>query len=183
MAKAKSQGLGVRGYVSCIAGCPFEGDVAVAEVVRVVDALVGIGCQEISLGDTIGVGTPRRIVEVVQACAASAGMENLAIHAHDTMGQALANVLAALELGVRTVDSSVAGLGGCPFAPGAAGNLATEDLVYLLDGLGVDHGVDLDRLVRVGEAVAALLGHPGASRAAEGWRRRRAATSITRDCA
>ena len=147
-AKAKSQGLGVRGYVSCIAGCPFEGQVALAEVVRVTEALLGIGCTEISLGDTIGIGTPRHIADILLACSASAGMENLAIHAHDTMGQALANVLTALELGVRVVDSSVAGLGGCPFAPGAAGNLATEDLVYLLDGLGVRHGVDLDCLIR-----------------------------------
>ena len=115
-----------------------------------------------------------RVAAVVRACAASVGIDRLAIHAHDTMGQALANVLTAMELGVRTVDSSVAGLGGCPFAPGAAGNLATEDLVYLLDGLGVRHGVDFDRLVAVGETVTALLGRDGSSRAAAGHRRRNA---------
>jgi hydroxymethylglutaryl-CoA lyase len=173
-AKAKSQGLIVRGYVSCIAGCPFEGPVPVAQVVRVVEALIGIGCTEISLGDTIGVGTPRQIAEIVAACAASAGIGALAIHAHDTMGQALANVLAAMQLGVATVDSSVAGLGGCPFARGAAGNLATEDLVYMLDGMGVRHGVDLDPLVEAGLAVTRQLGREGASRAARGWRQRRA---------
>jgi hydroxymethylglutaryl-CoA lyase len=172
VAKAKSQGLEVRGYVSCIAGCPYEGEVPLTQVVRVVEELVGIGCTEISLGDTIGTGTPRQIATVVRACAEVAGMENLAIHAHDTMGQALANVLASMELGVRTVDSSVAGLGGCPFAPGAAGNLATEDLVFVLDGMGVRHGVDMDRLVRAGEAVTAWLGHEGASRAARGWKKR-----------
>ncbi|HEX2529391.1 MAG TPA: hydroxymethylglutaryl-CoA lyase [Geminicoccus sp.] len=172
VAKAKSQGLAARGYVSCIAGCPYEGEVPLEQVVKVTEALIGIGCTEISLGDTTGTGTPRQIAGIVQACAASAGLENLAIHAHDTMGQALANVLAALELGVRTVDSSVAGLGGCPFAPGAAGNLATEDLVFMLDGMGIRHGVDLDRLVLAGETVTALLGHQGASRAAQGWRKR-----------
>ena len=172
-AKAKGAGLSLRGYLSCVAGCPFEGEVPVARVVEVAEALAGMGCQEISLGDTIGIGTPARIVAVVRACAAAVGIDRLAIHAHDTMGQALANVLTALELGVRTVDSSVAGLGGCPFAPGAAGNLATEDLVYLLDGLGVRHGVDFDRLAAVGETVTALLGRAGSSRAAAGHRRRK----------
>ncbi|WP_223861672.1 hydroxymethylglutaryl-CoA lyase [Geminicoccus harenae] len=173
-AKAKGAGLGLRGYLSCVAGCPFEGEVPVARVVEIAEALAGMGCGEISLGDTIGIGTPARIAEVVRACAASVGIDRLAIHAHDTMGQALANVLIALELGVRTVDSSVAGLGGCPFAPGAAGNLATEDLVYLLEGLGVRHGVEFDRLVAVGETVTALLGREGSSRAAAGHRRRNA---------
>jgi hydroxymethylglutaryl-CoA lyase len=172
-AKAKTAGIALRGYVSCVAGCPFEGEVPIGAVVRMVEATAAIGCTEISLGDTIGVGTPRRIAEVVRACAEVVGLPGLAIHAHDTFGQALANVLTALELGVRTVDASVAGLGGCPFAPGAAGNLATEDLVYMLDGMGVRHGVDLDRLIRAGETVTGLLGHPGHSRAATGLRRRK----------
>lgn len=170
--QAGAAGLLLRGYVSCVAGCPFEGEVALGQVVRVALALARLGCAEISLGDTIGVGTPGQIAAVVRACAGEVGIGRLAIHAHDTMGQALANVLAALELGVPTVDSSVAGLGGCPFAPGAAGNLATEDLVYMLEGMGVRHGVDLDRLVRAGEAVTRLLGHAGHSRAALGLRGR-----------
>ncbi|WP_240476764.1 hydroxymethylglutaryl-CoA lyase [Geminicoccus roseus] len=172
---ATAAGLGLRGYVSCVAGCPFEGEVALEAVVRVTRALVESGCAEVSLGDTIGAGTPRRIAQVVGACAEAVGIGRLAIHAHDTMGQALANVLTALEMGVATVDASVAGLGGCPFAPGAAGNLATEDLVYMLDGMGVRHGVDLDRLIRAGEGALAGLGHAGHSRAATGRRRARPA--------
>lgn len=174
-AKARTAGIALRGYVSCVAGCPFEGNVPVQAVVRVAEAMVSMGCTEVSLGDTIGMGTPRRIAEVVRACAEVVGLPGLAIHAHDTFGQALANVLTALELGVRTVDASVAGLGGCPFAPGAAGNLATEDLVYMLDGMGVRHGVDMDRLIRAGEAVTSLLGHASHSRAATGFRKRKLA--------
>jgi hydroxymethylglutaryl-CoA lyase len=174
-AKARTAGIKLRGYISCVAGCPFEGDVPVQAVVRVAEAMVSMGCTEVSLGDTTGVGTPRRIAEVVRACAEVVGLSGLAIHAHDTFGQALANVLTALELGVRAVDASVAGLGGCPFAPGAAGNLATEDLVYMLDGMGVRHGVDMDRLIRAGEAVTSLLGHAGHSRAATGFRKRKLA--------
>lgn len=164
--RALEAGLRVRGYVSCVAGCPYEGEVPVGRVVEVARALHAMGCYEVSLGDTIGVGTPRRIVELVRACAGEVPLGALALHPHDTYGQALANTLAALECGVRTFDSSVAGLGGCPYAPGAAGNLASEDLVYMLDGLGVRTGIDLDRLIAAGRFVCDVLGRPPRSRVA-----------------
>ena len=163
---ARAAGMAVRGYVSCVAGCPYEGRIAPAAVVRVVAALHAMGCGEISLGDTIGVGTPRAILTMLRAVAAEVPVGALAIHAHDTYGQALANVLAALEFGVAVVDSSVGGLGGCPYAPGASGNLATEELVYLLDGMGVRTGVDLDAVIRAGERIAAVLGRPTRSKVA-----------------
>jgi hydroxymethylglutaryl-CoA lyase len=156
----------LRGYVSCVLGCPYEGKIAVANVVRVAAALAAMGCHEISLGDTIGVGTPDRARAMTRAVASEIGMSRVALHFHDTYGQALANVLACLDLGVAALDAAVAGLGGCPYAPGASGNLATEDLVYMLEGLGIETGVDLDRLAAAGAMACAALGTGTRSRAA-----------------
>lgn len=164
--KALARDVRVRGYVSCVVGCPYEGEIVPAAVARVAKALFDMGCFEVSLGDTIGVGTPRATAAMLQAVMAELPVGALAIHAHDTYGQALANVLTALELGVRVVDSSVAGLGGCPYAQGAAGNLATEDLVFMLDGMGVRTGVDLDAVVRAGAAVCGVLGRETRSKVA-----------------
>jgi hydroxymethylglutaryl-CoA lyase len=166
-AAARAAGLGVRGYVSCVLGCPYEGPVPVGRVVEVGGALADMGCREVSLGDTIGVGTPRRAREMARAVADRIGLDRVAVHFHDTWGQALANVLACLEDGVRTVDASVAGLGGCPYAPGASGNLATEDLVTMLDGMGLATGVDLDRLAAAGRTICNTLGRRPASKAAQ----------------
>jgi hydroxymethylglutaryl-CoA lyase len=164
--QARLEGLAVRGYVSCALGCPYEGDIAVKSVVSVAAALAGMGCDEVSLGDTIGVGTPDKARAMVAAVAAEIGIHRVALHFHDTYGQALANVLACLDLGVASVDAAAAGLGGCPFAPGASGNLATEDLVFMLDGLGVETGVDLERLAAAGATVCAALARTPRSRAA-----------------
>lgn len=164
--RALAAGLRVRGYVSCVLGCPYEGAVSPEAVARVAAALAGMGCYEVSLGDTIGTGTPlaaRRMVEVV---AERLPLERLALHFHDTYGQALANILACLELGVAVVDSAVAGLGGCPYAKGASGNVATEDVVYMLDGMGIGTGVDLARLATAGRMICAALEREPASRVA-----------------
>ncbi|HZP12863.1 MAG TPA: hydroxymethylglutaryl-CoA lyase [Nevskiaceae bacterium] len=142
-------GVRVRAYVSTVLGCPYQGEVAIGEVVRVARALIDMGCYEISLGDTIGVGTPRKALAVWHACAAEIAPGKLAVHFHNTYGQALANTYACLEAGCRVVDASVAGLGGCPYADGASGNLATEDLVYMLHGVGMQTGVDLEKLTDV----------------------------------
>jgi len=167
IAEARAKGLWVRGYVSCVLGCPYEGSVPLSRVVDVATRLADMGCEEISLGDTIGVGTPDAARAVVSAVAGEIGIGRVALHFHDTYGQALANVLACLDLGVTTVDTAVAGLGGCPYAPGASGNLATEDLVYMLAGLGVETGVDLKRLTMAGRAVCSVLGTRPRSRAAQ----------------
>ena len=164
IATAKAHDICVRGYVSTVLGCPYQGDVAVADVVRVTRALHDMGCHEVSLGDTIGVGTPTKARAMLEACAAEVPMQNLAVHFHDTYGQALANVLACLEAGVRVVDSSVGGLGGCPYAKGASGNLASEDLVYMLHGLGLTTGVDLDALCETAIWISAELGRKPASK-------------------
>lgn len=164
---AQEAGVAVRGYVSCVLGCPYQGDVPVADVVRVSGALVAMGCYEVSLGDTVGVGTPDKAKAMAAAVADEIGLARTALHFHDTYGQALANVLACLDLGISTFDSSVAGLGGCPYAKGAAGNLATEDLVYMLDGLGVRTGVDLDALAAAGRDITAALGRVPASKLAQ----------------
>lgn len=164
--RASAAGLRVRGYVSCIAGCPYEGAVPVEQVRRVASDLIGLGCCEVSLGDTIGVGTPGVIRRVIEACAEDVGVDRLAVHLHDTYGQALANLYAALQEGVWVVDSSVAGLGGCPYAPGASGNVATEDVVYMLNGLGIEHGIDLDQLVDAGWFIADRLGRETGSKVA-----------------
>lgn len=163
---AKADGVRVRGYVSTVLGCPYQGEVAVAEVVRVAARLYQLGCYEISLGDTIGVGTPHRAAAMLKAVAGEVPMPALAVHFHDTYGQALANVYACLEAGVRVVDASVGGLGGCPYARGASGNLATEDLVYMLHGLGMTTGVDLDELVQTARWISAELGRGASSKVA-----------------
>lgn len=155
---AKRDGVAVRGYVSTVLGCPYQGEVPVAEVVRVAKALFDMGCYEISLGDTIGVGTPRKARAMLDAVASEVPMAQLAVHFHDTYGQAVANVAACLEAGVRVVDAAVSGTGGCPYAKGASGNVATEDIVYLLDGMGFAHGVDLDALISTGRWLSAKLG-------------------------
>ncbi len=164
VAAARDLGLRVRGYVSCIAGCPYEGDVPTARVVEVAGALYDMGCAEIALGDTIGTGTPRHIARVVRACAGRVPVARLALHLHDTYGQALANALAGLECGVRVLDAAVGGLGGCPYAPGASGNLATEDLVYMLEGSGVRTGVDLDALVETARWICGRVGRTPTAR-------------------
>ncbi|MFG1203788.1 hydroxymethylglutaryl-CoA lyase [Xanthobacter aminoxidans] len=164
---ARARGVAVRGYVSCALGCPYQGEVPVAKVVEVSEALTAMGCYEVSVSDTIGVGTPDKAQAVTGAVAERIGLERTAIHFHDTYGQALANVLACLDIGVASVDSAVAGLGGCPYAKGASGNLATEDLVYMLDGLGIETGVDLDRLAAAGRAITAALGRTPASKVAQ----------------
>lgn len=163
---AQSAGLKVRGYVSCVLGCPYEGEIAPAAVAHVTEALIGMGCYEVSLGDTIGIGTPGKAQRMVEAVAAKVDLQHLAAHFHDTYGQALANLLAVLELGVAVVDASVSGLGGCPYAPGASGNVATEDVVYMLHGLGIETGIDLDKLVEAGAFISAALGRQPGSKAA-----------------
>ncbi len=164
---AKAAGIPVRGYISCVVDCPYEGAVAPQAVADVAARLHALGCYEISLGDTIGTGTPARVVTMIEAVAQRVPRERLAIHCHDTYGQALANILAALESGIATVDSSVAGLGGCPYAPGAAGNVASEDVVYMLDGLGIEHGIDLAKLAAAGRFISEALGREPASKCAK----------------
>ncbi len=164
--RARAAGLWVRGYVSTVLGCPYQGEVPLRDVVRVARALHDLGCAEISLGDTIGVGTANKARAMLQACADEIPMPQLAVHFHDTYGQALANVFACLEAGVRIVDSAVAGLGGCPYAQGASGNLASEDLVYQLHGLGMDTGVDLDALCDTARWINAALSREPASKLA-----------------
>ena len=158
--RAREDGVRVRGYVSTVLGCPYQGKVPVSDVVRVAEALFEAGCVEVSLGDTIGVGTPNQARTVVGAVAESIPIDQLAVHFHDTYGQALANISACLDIGIRVVDSSVAGLGGCPYARGATGNVATEDVVYMLNGMGMDTGIDLVNLARVGDWIAGELGRP-----------------------
>ena len=162
---ARQAGIKVRGYVSCVLGCPYEGEIAPAQVAAVAGELYAMGCYEISLGDTIGTGTPGKTRAMIEACAQRVPLEKLAGHYHDTYGQALANIYASLELGVSTFDASVAGLGGCPYAAGATGNVATEDVVYMLNGLGISTGVDLERLIDVGQWISGVLERDYGSRA------------------
>jgi hydroxymethylglutaryl-CoA lyase len=162
--RAKTDGVAVRGYVSTVLGCPYQGDVPVADVVRVAKRLYQLGCYEVSLGDTIGIGTPVKAREMLAAVAQEVPMSALAVHFHDTRGQALANILACLELGVAVVDASVSGAGGCPYAPGASGNVASEDIVYMLHGMGIATGIDLEKLVATGRWLSAQLGHANNSR-------------------
>lgn len=166
MQAAKENHIPVRGYISCVLGCPYSGDVEAAQVEKIAQELLAMGCYEISLGDTIGVGTAGKTKSLIEACARSIPLPQLAVHMHDTYGQALANIFAALEMGVSVVDSSVAGLGGCPYAKGATGNVATEDLVYLLNGLGISHGVDLHKLIAAGNAISAAINKPNNSKVA-----------------
>ena len=163
--QALAAGLRVRGYISCVLGCPYEGEIAPEAVARVAQRLHAMGCYEVSLGDTIGTGTPAKAQRMLETVARHVPLQQLAGHYHDTYGQALANILASLELGVATFDSSVAGLGGCPYAKGATGNVATEDVLYLLDGLGIETGVDLDRVVAIGAWICETIGRPNMSRA------------------
>ncbi|MBT1074184.1 hydroxymethylglutaryl-CoA lyase [Geobacter grbiciae] len=163
---ARGQGLQVRGYVSCVLGCPYEGEVSFDVVAGVAGQLLQLGCYEISLGDTIGVGTPGRAQTMVDVVSRLVPRERLAVHFHDTYGQALANILAVLERGIAIVDSSVAGLGGCPYAAGASGNVASEDLLYMLNGLGIETGVDLEQLMAAGNYISGHLGRSSGSRVA-----------------
>lgn len=167
MARAKADGVKVRGYVSCVLGCPYEGDIAVDKVVEVAKTLFDMGCYEISLGDTIGVGTPAKAKAMLSAVAQQVPMEHLAIHFHDTYGMAIANIYACLELGVSVIDSAVAGLGGCPYAKGASGNVATEDVLYLLQGLGIEHGIDVKMITKAGQAICHALNKKSQSKVAQ----------------
>ena len=159
IAAAKEKGIPVRGYVSCVLGCPYQGEVPVENVVKVAEALYHMGCYEVSLGDTIGVGTPLKAQEMLAAVAEKVPMDKLALHFHNTYGQALANIIACLPLGVATIDSAVAGLGGCPYAKGASGNVATEDVVYMLNGMGIKTGIDLNKLIAAGADICQHLAH------------------------
>ncbi len=162
--RALADGVKVRGYVSTVLGCPYQGEVPVADVVRVARRLHELGCYEVSLGDTIGIGTPRKARAMLKAVASEVPMPALAVHFHDTYGQALANILACLEEGVAVVDAAVSGTGGCPYAKGASGNVASEDVVYMLHGLGIETGIDLARLSDTGRWLAALLGRETSSK-------------------
>ncbi len=164
--KARARGVPVRGYVSCVIACPYDGDIAPARVAEVSHKLLEMGCYEISLGDTIGVGTPVKVAAMLEAVLKVIPTDKLAVHFHDTYGQALANILVALQHGITVIDSAVAGLGGCPYARGASGNVATEDVLYMLNGMGIDTGIDLDKLAAVGRAIMATLGRPSQSRVA-----------------
>ena len=163
---AKAAGIRVRGYVSCVLGCPYEGEIAPEAVASVAATLYAMGCYEVSLGDTIGVGTPGKTRRMLDTVARQVPMDKLAGHYHDTYGQALANIYASLQAGVATFDSSIAGLGGCPYAPGASGNVATEDVIYMLDGLGIETGISLDALVDTAGWICERLGRPPASKVA-----------------
>jgi hydroxymethylglutaryl-CoA lyase len=164
--RAKAVGIRVRGYISCVLGCPFDGEVKPQAVVDVAQTLWDLGCYEISLGDTIGIGTPLRARQLLRAVAGSVPIAHLAMHFHDTYGQALANLYAGMEEGARVIDSAAGGLGGCPYAPGATGNVATEDVVYMLEGLGIKTGVDMSKLVTATNDVGRLIGRAPASRVA-----------------
>lgn len=164
MACAAAAGVRVRGYVSCVLGCPYEGEIAPEQVAAVARELRDMGCHEISLGDTIGTGTPLKAKQMLERVSREVPVERLAAHFHDTYGQALANLYAVMEEGIAVIDSSVAGLGGCPYAKGASGNVATEDVVYLLQGMGIDTGVDLARLAATGDWISRKLGRPNGSR-------------------
>ena len=169
---AAKENIQVRGYVSCVLGCPYEGEIKPERVADVAAALYEMGCYEVSLGDTIGTGTPGKTKAMIEACARRVPLDRLAGHYHDTYGQALANIYASLEAGVSTFDASVAGLGGCPYAAGASGNVATEDVVYMLNGLGARTGVDLDRLVDIGRWICGILGREPASKVNKAYKKR-----------
>lgn len=170
MEAAKQANMKVRGYVSCVVGCPYEGDISPVKVAEVSKKLFDMGCYEISLGDTIGVGTPQSVQKMLQAVSALVPIEKLAVHFHDTYGQALTNIYTALQCGVAVVDSAIAGLGGCPYAKGASGNVATEDVVYLLDGLGIESNIDLEKLLNAGWFISDLLGKPPMSKVSQAKR-------------
>jgi hydroxymethylglutaryl-CoA lyase len=166
IARARGDGVKVRGYISCVLGCPYDGEIKPQAVIDVAKILWDLGCYEISLGDTIGVGTPRRAKELLRAVAGFVPIAHLAMHFHDTYGQALANLYAGMEEGARVIDSAAGGLGGCPYAPGATGNVATEDVVYMLEGMGIATAVDMAKLVQATNQISALIGRPPVSRVA-----------------
>lgn len=166
LAHAKADGVKVRGYISCVLGCPFDGEIKPKAVADLAKTLWDLGCYEISLGDTIGVGTPTKAKEMLRAVSANIPVANLAMHFHDTYGQALANLYAGMEEGVSVIDSAAGGLGGCPYAPGATGNVATEDVVYMLEGMGISTGIDMEKLLAATNEISRLLGRPAASRVA-----------------
>lgn len=177
---AREAGVQVRAYVSTVWGCPYEGDVDPKQVVKIANKLLDLGCYQISLGDTIGIGTPKQTRDLVQRFLDEMPVEKFALHLHDTRGTALANILMGLELGVRDFDASVAGVGGCPYAPGAAGNMATEDLVFMLHGMGVETGVDLDKLIEAGNVAEQVIGRPLPGKVHRAGPFRRRSTSHTR---
>lgn len=164
---AQNNHVRVRGYISCVLGCPYEGDVQLGKVEEIAAELLSMGCYEISLGDTVGMGTPGKTINMLEAVTKKVPIETLAGHFHDTYGQVLANAYAALECGIDILDSSVAGLGGCPYAPGASGNVASEDVLYMLNGLGIKTGVSIDKLIAAGNFICAFLGRPSRSKAAQ----------------
>jgi hydroxymethylglutaryl-CoA lyase len=166
LARAKAEGIKVRGYISCVLGCPYDGEVKPQAVVDVARTLFDLGCYEISLGDTIGVGTAAKARQLLRAVAGEVAMPKLAMHFHDTYGQALANLYAGMEEGCRVIDSAAGGLGGCPYALGATGNVATEDVVYMLEGMGIKTGVDMAKLVAATNTISKLIGRPPVSRVA-----------------
>src|SRR5580698_5898256 len=174
--RARADGVKVRGYVSCVLGCPFDGEVKPQAVADVAQKLWDLGCYEVSLGDTIGVGTPHMARQLLRAVAGFVPMANLAMHFHDTYGQALVNLYAGMEEGARVIDSAAGGLGGCPYAPGATGNVATEDVVYMLEGLGVATGVDVTKLVEATNEISKLIGRPPLSRVAAALNAKRLAS-------
>ncbi|KAA3639307.1 MAG: hydroxymethylglutaryl-CoA lyase [Proteobacteria bacterium] len=167
--QAKQHDIKVRGYVSCALGCPYEGDIDTEQVANVSEKLFAMGCYEISLGDTIGVGTPLKAQRMFSQVAKRIPTNSLAVHFHDTYGQALANILACIQEGARIIDASVAGIGGCPYAPGASGNVSTEDVVYMLHGMGINTGIDIDKLIVAGKNISQVLGRSGNSRAAKAY--------------
>jgi hydroxymethylglutaryl-CoA lyase len=171
MEAARLHGIKVRGYVSCVLGCPYEGKVAPRQVAAVASELFAMGCYEVSLGDTIGTGTPGATRQLFDVVSGQVPRERLAGHFHDTYGQALANIYASLLEGIQTFDSSVAGLGGCPYAKGASGNVASEDVLYMLDGLGIETGIDLDKLIHAGQRVSQVLGRATGSRVARAFQK------------
>src|SRR5919198_3009960 len=166
LARAKADGIKVRGYISCVLGCPYDGEIKPQAVVDVAKTLFDLGCYEISLGDTIGVGTPAKARQLLRAVAGEGPMQKLAVHFHDTYGQALANLYAGMEEGCRVIDSAAGGLGGCPYAPGATGNVATEDVVYMLEGMGIATGVDMGKLLAATNEITGLIGRMPVSRVA-----------------
>jgi len=166
---AHESGVAVRGYISCVLGCPYEGSVTPDQVAELTDKLLTMGCYEVSLGDTIGVGTPGSTQRLLERLLQQFPADKLAVHMHDTYGQALSNILIALQHGIAVIDSSVAGLGGCPYASGASGNVATEDLVYMLDGLGIEHGVDLQALIAAGNMICAKLNRENGAKVARAF--------------
>ncbi len=169
MAAAKKANVKVRGYVSCVLGCPYEGEIAPEQVAKVAEKLYQMGCYEISLGDTVGVGTPGNVTRMIQAVSEHVPTDKLAVHFHDTYGQALTNIYAALQLGIKVVDSAIAGLGGCPYAKGASGNVATEDVVYMLNGLAIETAIDFNKLLEAGWFISDKLGKAPVSKVSNAY--------------